>query len=82
MTPLQNALNLDSWIRKIFPHLKICSIEEDKEYGIVTLGWDKYDIQIMIVDKIYIVLAMSWGYDFKEAEEVIDFINHWKLLEE
>ena len=82
MTHLENALNLASWIRKIFPHLEITSIEPT-EYGHTVLGYDNYDVAIDVFSKgYYSVTCMGWYYEFKEAEEVIDFIKGWKLLEE
>ena len=82
MTHQENARNLDDWIRKIFSHLEITSIEPT-EYGCTKLGYDNYDVDIYVFAKgYYNVMTMGWYYEFKEAEEVIDFIKGWKLLEE
>lgn len=79
MTHEDNARNLDEWIRKIFPHVEIVSIDPT-EYEFTTLGYDNYHVDIDVFEKGYNVRAMSWYYEFKEAEEVIDFIKGWKLF--
>lgn len=80
MTDIENALNLDSWIRKIFPHLEIASVEPT-ECDYTVLGYDNYDVEIDVFEKGYTIRAMCWYYEFKEPEQVIDFIKGWKLLE-
>lgn len=80
MTHEENARNLDEWIRKIFPHLQIVSIVPT-EYELTGLGYDNYYVSIAVAKKGYYgVRAMNWYYEFKEAEEVIDFIKGWKLF--
>lgn len=79
MTHIQNALNLTDWIRKLF-EVEIVSVEPN-EYEYTVLGFDDKDIEIDVWEKGYTVRAMSWFYEFKEPEQVLDFIKGWKLLE-
>lgn len=79
MTVKEASKNIIEWIRLIY---KVEPMIEEMSDNFFSLHYPEFTI---MVDKSrvglgYSVLGMSWHYDFREADQVVDFIESWKLI--